>query len=153
MLSLPACYRDNAKRTSLDSESLAMAVLTIDVPDELMQRLKPFQDRLPALLTLLVGAIPSEAEVANVPLDGARVTETPLAYVEVFDFLLTRPTPQDIVAFKVSAAAQARIQTLLDKNREEVLSDTEAAELDVYEQLEHLMIMLKAKAYAIASRP
>ena len=129
-----------------------MAALTIDVPDELMQRLKPFQDRLPELLTLLVGAIPSRAAAANVPLDRARVTETPLAYAEVLDFLLTRPTPQDIVAFKVSAAAQARIRTLLDKNREEALSDTEAAELDVYEQLEHLMILLKAKAYAIASR-
>jgi len=152
MLSLPASYRDNAKRTSLDSESLAMAVLTIDVPDELMQRLKPFQDRLPELLTLLVGTISSEAEAANVPLDGARVMETPLAYVEVLDFLLTRPTPQDIVAFKVSTAAQDRIRTLLDKNREEAVSDTEAAELDVYEQLEHLMILLKAKAYAIASR-
>ena len=71
---------------------------------------------------------------------------------EVLDFLLTRPTPQDILAFKVSNAAQARLRLLLDKNRKETLSTLEEAELDFYEQLEHLMILLKAKAYALASR-
>jgi hypothetical protein len=134
----------------VDEESLAMAEFTLDVPDELVQRLKPLQDRLPELLTLLVGAIPSRAEGA--PLSGAYFTDTPLAYVEVLDFLLTRPTPQDIIAFKVSDAAQTRIRFLLDKNREETLSATELSELDVYEQLEHLMILLKAKAHTIASR-
>jgi hypothetical protein len=98
----------------------------------------------------LAGAIPSRGEGA--PLSGAYVTDTPLAYVEVLDFLLTRPTPQDIIAFKVSDAAQSRIRFLLDKNREETLSATELAELDVYEQLEHPMILLKAKAHTIASR-
>ena len=143
-------YGDSAQWTSVDEESLAMAKLTLDVPDELMQQLQPLRDRLPELLTLLVRAIPSKAEAA--PLSGAGVTETPLAYAEVLDFLLTRPTPQEIIAFKVSAVAQARICLLLDKNREEALSATEVAELDVYEQLEHLMILLKAKAYTVASR-
>jgi hypothetical protein len=36
-----------------------MAELTLDVPDELMQRLQPLQDHLPALLTLLVDTISS----------------------------------------------------------------------------------------------
>jgi hypothetical protein len=52
----------------------------------------------------------------------------------------------------VSDAAQARLRLLLDKNREEALSATEEAELDIYEQLEHLMLLLKAKAYALVSR-
>jgi hypothetical protein len=128
-----------------------MAELTLDVPDELMQRLQPLHDRLPALLTLLVDTISSQAEGA--PLSEVHSTETPLAYAEVLDFLLTRPTPHDILAFKVSDAAQARLQLLLDKNREETLSAPEEAELDIYEQLEHLMILLKARAYALASRP
>jgi hypothetical protein len=68
-----------------------MAELILDVPDELVQRLQPLKDRLPALLTLLVGAIPSQAEGAA--LSEAHGTETPLAYAEVLDFLLTRPTP------------------------------------------------------------
>jgi hypothetical protein len=128
-----------------------MAELTLDVPDELIQRLQPFQDRLPALLTLLVGAIPSQT--GGAPPVEVHGTEPPLAYVEVLDFLLTRPTPHDILAFKVSDAAQARLRLLLDKNREESLSATEEAELDIYEQLEHLMLLLKAKAYALVSRP
>ena len=127
-----------------------MAELTLDVPDELIQRLQPLQDRLPALLTLLVDTISSQAEGA--PLSEVHGTETPLAYAEVLDFLLTRPTPHDILVFKVSDAAQARLRLLLDKNREETLSAQEEAELNIYEQLEHLMILLKAKAYALASR-
>jgi hypothetical protein len=75
-------------------------------------------------------------------------TDAPLAFAEVPDFLLNRPTPEGIVAFKVSPAAQARIRALLDKNREATLNATEAAELDLYEQLEHLMMLLKAKARA-----
>jgi hypothetical protein len=128
-----------------------MAELTLDVPDELMQRLQPLQDRLPALLTLLVDIISSQAEGA--PLFEVHGTETPLAYAEVLDFLLMRPTPHDILAFKVSDAAQARLQLLLDRNPEEALSAPEEAELDIYEQLEHLMILLKARAYALASQP
>ncbi|MEQ9623155.1 hypothetical protein [Coleofasciculus chthonoplastes] len=69
------------------------------------------------------------------------------AYTEVLDFLITRPTPQEITTFKISAEAQERLRTLLDKNREGTLTETEATELDLYEQLEHLMILLKAKAY------
>ena len=84
---------------------------------ELMQWLQPLQDRLPALLTLLVGAIPSQAEGA--PPAEAHGTEPPPAYVELLDFLLTRPTPHDILAFKVPDAAQARLRLLLDKNRAE----------------------------------
>jgi hypothetical protein len=128
-----------------------MAEPTLDVPDELLQRLQPLQDRLPALLTLLVEAISSQAE--GTPLSEAHGPETSLAYTEVLDFLLTRPTPHDILVFKVSDAAQARLRLLLDRNREEALSTTEKTELDLYEQLEHLMILLKAKAYALASQP
>ena len=127
-----------------------MAELTLNVPDELMQRLQPLQDRLPALLTLLVEVISSQAE--GTLLSEGHGTETLPAYAEVLDFLLTRPTPYDILTFKVSDAAQARLRLLLDKNREEALSTTEEAELDIYEQLEHLMILLKAKAYTLASR-
>ena len=74
---------------------------------------------------------------------------TPLAYTEVLDFLLTRPTPQEIAAFKVSTEAQERIRRLLDKNKEGNLAKNETTELNLYEQLEHLMILLKAKAYAL----
>jgi hypothetical protein len=125
-----------------------MAELTIHVPDELAQRLKPLQDRLPELLTRLAEALSPRTVSADVLSLVTNPTDAPLAYAEVLDFLLTRPTPQDIVAFRVSPSAQARLRALLDKNREDELNAAEAAELDLYEQLEHLMLLLKAKARA-----
>ena len=38
------------------------------------------------------------------------------------DFLLSRPTPQGIIAFKVLVAAQIRIRFLLDENRPQNLT-------------------------------
>jgi hypothetical protein len=123
-----------------------MAELTISIPDELAQRLEPLQDRLPELLTQLVEALsppPISEDVLSLP---AQPMDVPLAYAEVLDFLLNRPTPEAIVAFRISPAAQARIRMLLENNREATLNAAETAELDLYEQLEHLMMLLKAKA-------
>lgn len=125
-----------------------MAELIIQVPDELAQRLEPYLDRLPELLKSAIETIfPHNS--SDLLRSVANPTDTPLAYSEVLDFLLTRPTPQEISAFKVSTEAQERIRRLLDKNKEGNLAKNEAGELDLYEQLEHLMILLKAKAYAL----
>ena len=115
-----------------------MAELTIQVPDALAQRLKPLQESLPSHL---------EGERKGTRPPVAQPTEASRVYAEVLDVLLTRPTPQDILAFKVSEAAQTRLRVLLDKNREEGLDETETAELDLYEQREQLMILLKARAF------
>lgn len=121
-----------------------MAELTIHISDELAQRLEPLRNRLPELLSqLLDSPNPSAASLA---IATANLQEVPQAYLEVLDFLVASSTPQDIVSFKVSLAAQNRLRLLLDKNREGTLSDSEVAELDVYEQLEHLMILIKARA-------
>ena len=126
-----------------------MAELTIQVPDELAQRLEPYRNRLPELLTRAVeNILPSTSSTDLLP-SVANPTDAPVAYAEVLHFLVTRPTPQEIVAFKVSAEAQERIRTLLDKNRDGRLTETETAELDLYEQLEPMMIFLKAKAHAL----
>ncbi|HEY9703118.1 MAG TPA: hypothetical protein V6C58_11765 [Allocoleopsis sp.] len=72
----------------------------------------------------------------------------PSIYQEVIDFLITSPTPEEITNFKVSSSGQERLQILLEKNRESLLTSEEMAELDIYEQLEHLMILLKIRAYS-----
>jgi hypothetical protein len=123
-----------------------MAEFTISIPDKLAQRLEPLQDRLPELLSQLVeGLSPSTISAYRLSLV-AQPTDATLAREEVLEFLLNRPTPEAIVAFKVSPAAQARIRALLENNREATLNTTETAELDLCEQLEHLMMLLKAKA-------
>ena len=70
--------------------------------------------------------------------------KTKLFNTEVLDFLRKHPTPREILDFKTSPQAQERPQQLLAKNKEEALTQKEIAELDVYEKLEHLMILLKA---------
>ncbi|BAY47960.1 hypothetical protein SAMD00079811_55790 [Scytonema sp. HK-05] len=123
-----------------------MAELTLQISDELAQRLKPLQNRLPELLWQLLDlanlSTPIEPELKD------SSTDIPAVYQEVLDFLLKRPTPEEIVAFKVTPSAQTRLQILLQKNREATLTPMEVAELDVYEQLQHLMILLKARAYS-----
>ncbi|MUG95949.1 hypothetical protein F7734_27800 [Scytonema sp. UIC 10036] len=103
------------------------------------------QNRLPELLWQLL-------DVANLPTNCqspvlAETKDIPAAYQEVLDFLIKRPTPEEIISFKVSFPAQTRQQELLEKNRSAILSSIELAELDVYEQLEH-MILLKARVYS-----
>ena len=66
---------------------------------------------------------------------------------EVFGFLLSAPTPQNIIAFHASEAAQRRLRYLLDANRDGLLSDAERAELEEASQINHFMTRLKAKAY------
>ncbi|AFY54264.1 MAG: hypothetical protein VKN72_27060 [Nostocales cyanobacterium 94392] len=122
-----------------------MAELTIQVSDELAQRLEPLQNRLPELLWQLL-------DFANLPTNISKTVQTeptdiPLVYQEVLDFLIKRPTPEEIIAFKVSPQAQSRLEELLSRNRSATLNSMELAELDVYEQLEHMMILLKARAF------
>ncbi len=124
-----------------------MTELTIQVPDELAKHLQPLQSRLPELLQRLVESIPNSATTEMLP-TVANPTASRLVYAEVLDFLISRPTPGEIAAFKVSEDAQARLGELLEKNREGTLNETASAELELSEQLDRLMTLLKAKAYA-----
>jgi hypothetical protein len=69
-------------------------------------------------------------------------------YREILDFLVSRPTSEQILGFKVSEASQTRLQALLQKNRELALTDAESTELDLYEQLDTLIGFLKIRAHA-----
>jgi hypothetical protein len=123
-----------------------MATITLQIPDELAQRLEPFQNRLPELLWQILELSKNPTTIE--PEINTHSGDIPAVYQEVLDFLIKSPIPQDIVNFKISQQAQTRLQTLLYKNRESILNPMEIAELDVYEQLEHLMILLKARAYS-----
>jgi hypothetical protein len=65
---------------------------------------------------------------------------------EILDFLLSRPTPEQIIALRASDAAQERLRYLLDGNRNNTLNDQERIELDTYVQLDNLVSRLKARA-------
>ena len=118
-----------------------MTAITLNVPEELAVRLAQRHAQLPQLLAMALELLPAELPlVASVAAAGQPVFD------EMLDFLASGPTPPQIVAFKLSPATHRRLEALLDKNREEGLSDAEEAELDVYTQVNHLLLLLKARA-------
>lgn len=64
----------------------------------------------------------------------------------VLDFLLSKPSPEDVIALRPSDEAQERLRYLLDANRNDSLNDTEKGELERYLQLEHFVRRLKIRA-------
>jgi hypothetical protein len=124
-----------------------MAQLTIEIPDELAQRLAPFQNQLSEIFARLINASLHDEATSNNDLSTNSSSVSP-TYLEVIDFLVNRPTSEQIANFKVSERSQTRLQELLQKNRDITLIPSEIAELNLYEQLDALMTMLKVRAFA-----
>jgi hypothetical protein len=133
-----------------------MAQITIDIPDDLAQRLAPFQSQFSDLFTRLIATtllgqatLDRSTSVPNaILLQRGYANDTSVTYHEILDFLIDRPTSEQIINFKVSAASQSRLQTLLQKNREIALTPAETTEIDLYQQLDTLIGFLKIRAYA-----
>ena len=68
------------------------------------------------------------------------------AYDEVLNFLASGHSPAEIIAFRPSEEAQARVYDLMAREKRDGLTAEETVELDHYAQLEHLMRMVKARA-------
>ncbi|MBX3084158.1 MAG: hypothetical protein KF716_21160 [Anaerolineae bacterium] len=65
---------------------------------------------------------------------------------EFIEFLLSSPSLAQIVEFRVSETAQARLRYLLDANRNALLTPDERAELDEISRVEHFVTLVKARA-------
>jgi hypothetical protein len=109
-----------------------MATITIDIPDELSAQLAQVRDRIPELLAL---SLQQPAVPAHI-------------YREILDFLASQPTPEEIMAFRPTPEMQARLTTLLDRSRAGLLTPAEQAELDEFERIEHVLVLLKAGSLA-----
>jgi hypothetical protein len=105
-----------------------MATVTIDVPDELSELIAQAGDRLPELL----------AQSLREPTLPAHV------YRYVLDFLAGRPTPAQLATFGPSPEMSERVRLLLERESVGEITPAEKAELDEYERLEHLIILIKA---------
>jgi len=66
-------------------------------------------------------------------------------YDDLLDLLAESADAQRVLAFRLSDAKQARLDELLERNREGILTDDESAELDAYERFEHIVRLLKAR--------
>lgn len=112
-----------------------MAKITLEIPDELSAQLAAVggafgareRDRLPELLALSL----------RQPAVPARF------YRSILDFISQNPTPEQIAEFKPTVEMQERLQLLLARSKAETLTALEQAELDEYEHIEHLIVLLK----------
>jgi hypothetical protein len=116
-----------------------MSTITIELPDDLAAQIDP------ATLPILLRELVVQKATRLHALEQSAKRPPPL-YHEITDFLATSPTAEQIIAFKISAGAQARLEDLLDTHREASLSPEEKATLDIYCALNHVIIQLKARA-------
>jgi hypothetical protein len=117
-----------------------MTTIVLEVPEDLAQRLAPFGDRLPDILNFAL-------DMAGIPDEEANsIDELVPVWLEAIDFLASAPDAQEIIDFKLSPAAQERLDILMQHQQEEHISPQERAELDAYQQINHLFILLKGRA-------
>ena len=66
--------------------------------------------------------------------------------LEVAEFLACQPSPEEIIAFRPSAALVERFDSLIEKERASNITDDELDELERYMHVEHMMRLIKAAA-------
>jgi hypothetical protein len=71
---------------------------------------------------------------------------TAKSYDEIIDFIAAGTTPEAVVAFRPSESVQRRVAELVERSKDGSISSEEQSELEDYLQLEHIMIMAKARA-------
>jgi hypothetical protein len=107
--------------------------LTLTIPDDLANRLRAVEDRLPEIIEL-----------------GLREwLSSPPGYAGLRDVLETLaglPSPDEVLALRPATTLQDRIQEVLAKNRAGGLSAEERREWERYEYIEHLVRLAKARA-------
>jgi hypothetical protein len=71
---------------------------------------------------------------------------TTKSYEEIVDFIASGTTPEAVIAFRPSDVARKRVEQLVERSKDGTLLSEEQSELEDYLQLEHIMIMAKARA-------
>jgi hypothetical protein len=64
----------------------------------------------------------------------------------VTDFLGSAPSLEELAAYRLPDDLQERAHQLLEKNRAGTLSAEERAEMEDFRQIDHLLVLIKAKA-------
>jgi len=61
-------------------------------------------------------------------------------------FIAAGTTPETVISFRPSETVRQRVATLVERSKDGIISPEEQSELEDYLQLEHIMIMAKARA-------
>jgi hypothetical protein len=118
-----------------------MSVITLEIPDEIVAQVGKTPENLTVLLKETLAA---KFKKLSRPTNSI-VPETSV-YQELVDLLSSSPTTETLAEFKISDAAQERLEDLLYRHREEDLTQAELTELETYIQLSHVVTRLKARA-------
>jgi len=104
-----------------------VTTITIEVPDEISEQLALLGEQLPEILRLCVEqpVLPSRT------------------YRYILNFLASAPTAEEIAAFRRTPEMQERLRILVTRSKAGEITSTELIELDEYERIEYLVIMLK----------
>jgi len=111
-----------------------MTTITLEVPDELSPQLAKLGDRWQEWLRLSLQQPPLPARL----------------YREILNFLAGNPTPQQVADLKPSPEAVERLKTLLERETAGEITPAEREELEEFERIEHLVVMIKAGALPYA---
>lgn len=68
------------------------------------------------------------------------------SYDEIVDLFARGASSAEVLAFRPSQETQERVRALLERNAADELNEEEAAELERFGELEHLMQLVKARA-------
>lgn len=117
-----------------------MAQITLQLPDELVERLAPFKDRLPELIERGLANVLREPDGHG--LDAA----------DIIEVLASQPTPAEVLAIQPSAALQNRVSELLAQSKAGTLAAKQEAELERYLTVEHLVRLAKARAFGLLQK-
>ncbi len=112
-----------------------MAVITLEVPDELADRLRLAGEKVASL-----HGLPPRTP-APIPL--AMYS----GVTELLEFLAALPSPEQVMALRATEPLQTRVSALLEKNRTTGLTPEEEQEFDQYEYLDHLVRVAKTRAH------
>lgn len=117
---------------------MGMYPLTVQIPDELATRLRRHAaDEIPQILELGLREVEAQGQLQ---FNGA---------ADVLGFLAGLPSPEEVLALRLSADLQSRIEELLEKSGDEGLSFAEEEEWQQIEALEHLVRTAKANAISL----
>lgn len=112
-----------------------MSEITLNLPDDLILRLRSFEGQLPQILELGLREINARSQNG---LNGV---------ADLLEFLASLPSPEEIIALRPSEMLQSQINSLLEKNKSGELIAEDKQLWEQYQYLEHLVRMAKAKAY------
>ena len=111
-----------------------------DISDEQKEKIKP------RLLEALDDFMTRPFQLST--LNDVLVEQKPQTFdifSDIYAFLDSSPTRQEILNFRLPGHIQERIAILLQANKDDTLTPNESRELDEYERLEHLLRMQKIK--------